>query len=93
MQSQDGGRRVESDVSYQYLSYFLEDDGLLEKIHDSYGSGEMSAAELKDLAISELWKFMQIFQERRERITEEEVSIFMDGTRSLRLAERYKWKT
>ena len=78
-------------MSYQYLSYFLEDDVSLKNIHDAYESGQISSKELKDIAISELWKFMQKFQERRAKVTEEDIAIFMDGNRSLRLSSRYNW--
>ena len=85
------GGRTNIDVPYQYLSYFLEDDDTLQKIHDSYESGEMLTGEIKEISVTELWKFMQTFQERRQKITDEELSIFMDGTRPLRLAARYNW--
>ena len=79
-------------MPYQYLSYFIEDDEELKKIQRAYESGEMSTDAMKDAAISELWKFIQPFQERRSNITEEEISIFMDGTRPLRLSTQYDWK-
>jgi hypothetical protein len=84
-------KKTTLDVSYQYLSYFLEDDISLKDIHNAYESGQISSKELKDIAISELWKFMQKFQERRAKVTEEEISIFMDGNRALRLSARYNW--
>lgn len=79
-------------MSHQYLSYFLEDDEELMKIQMAYESSEISNTAVKDAAISEIWKFIQTFQERRANITEEEVSIFMDGNRPLRLATQYNWQ-
>ena len=79
------------DVSYQYLSYFLEDDEELKRIHDAYETGQMLTVELKKIAIDEIWRYVSEFQKRRARITDEELRMFMDGTRSLRLGERYNW--
>ena len=79
------------DVSYQYLSYFLEDDEELKRIHDAYETGQMLTGELKKIAIDEIWRYVSEFQKRRARITDEELRMFMDGTRSLRLGERYNW--
>jgi tryptophanyl-tRNA synthetase len=85
------GGRTDVDVSYQYLSYFLEDDEELKKIHDAYESGEMLTGELKKTAIKELWKYVEGFQKRRAQVTEEVLRDFMDGSRKLHLGERYKW--
>jgi tryptophanyl-tRNA synthetase len=85
------GGRTEVDVSYQYLSYFLEDDGELKKIHDAYEKGEMLTGELKKIVIAELWEYVRGFQERRAKVTDEVLREFMDGKRPLRLAERYRW--
>lgn len=79
------------DVSYQYLSYFLRDDDELERIHDAYEAGEMLTGELKKIAINEIWGYVNKFQERRSKITDEELKMFMDGTRSLQLSPRYNW--
>jgi tryptophanyl-tRNA synthetase len=85
------GGRTAVDVSYQYLSYFLQDDDELKRIHDAYEAGEMLTGELKKIAINEIWGYVSKFQERRSNITDEEVKMFMDGTRSLRLSARYNW--
>ena len=79
------------DVSYQYLSYFLRDDDELERIHDAYEAGEMLTGELKKITINEIWGYVSKFQERRSKITDEELKMFMDGTRSLQLSPRYNW--
>ena len=79
------------DVSYQYLSYFLDDDDELKRIHDAYEAGEMLTGELKKITINEIWRYVSKFQERRSKITDEELKMFMDGTRALRLASRYNW--
>lgn len=79
------------DVSYRYLEYFLDGDEELKRIHDAYESGELLTGELKKITISEIWKYVSKFQERRAKISDEELRMFMDGTRSLRLGPRYNW--
>jgi len=85
------GGRTQVDVAYQYLSYFLDDDEELKKIHDAYESGEMLTGELKKIAIKEIWGYISRFQERRAKISDEELRVFMDGSRPLRLGARYNW--
>jgi hypothetical protein len=86
------GGRTEIDVAYQYLSYFLDDDVELQRIYDEYESGRMLTAELKKIAIQEIWKYISKFQARRASITEMELHTFMDGSRALRLNPRYNWE-
>ena len=85
------GGRTDVDVSYQYLSYFLEDDEELKKIHDAYESGEMLTGELKKIVIKELWTYVEGFQKRRAQVTDDVLKDFMDGSRNLQLGARYKW--
>ena len=65
------------DVSYQYLTFFLEDDEELEKIRVAYRKGEMLTGELKALCIEELQKYVKGFQERRAKVDEAVVDEFM----------------
>jgi tryptophanyl-tRNA synthetase len=85
------GGRTAVDVSYQYLSYFLEDDAELRRIHDAYESGEMLTGELKKIVINELWAYVSKFQQRRAKVTDKVLRVFMDGSRSLRLGSLYNW--
>jgi tryptophanyl-tRNA synthetase len=85
------GGRTAVDVSYQYLTYFLDDDDELQRIHDAYEAGEMLTGELKKIAIKEIWGYISKFQERRAKISDEELRIFMDRSRPLRLGARYNW--
>ena len=71
------GGNPDVDVSYQYLSFFLEDDSELEKIRISYRKGEMLTGELKQRCIKELQDFVKGFQERKAKITAEIVQEFM----------------
>ena len=66
------------DVSYQYLRFFLEDDEELEKIRVAYETGEMLTGELKAICIKELQKYVSAFQERRAKVEDETVKLFME---------------
>jgi tryptophanyl-tRNA synthetase len=85
------GGRTAVDVAYQYLSYFLEDDEELQRIEKAYEEGEMLTGELKKITINELWGYVSKFQQRRAKVTDEMLNIFMNGTRPLRLGMRYNW--
>lgn len=58
----------EIDVSYQMLSFMLEeDDEKLKKIYDDYKSGNLLSGELKQILIEKLNKFLKEHQEKREK--------------------------
>lgn len=71
------GGNPDIDVSYVYLSYFLEDDAELEEIERNYRKGTLSTGDLKKRCIEELQKFVTAFQERRAKVTEEIMREFM----------------
>ncbi|KAI9021535.1 hypothetical protein CLU79DRAFT_703180 [Phycomyces nitens] len=77
------GGNPDVDVSYQYLSFFLEDDVELKRIHDSYKSGEMMTGELKKTCIELLQGFVGDFQKRKSAVTDETVAYFMDKNRKI----------
>ncbi|CEP11560.1 hypothetical protein [Parasitella parasitica] len=77
------GGNPDVDVAYQYLSFFLEDDEELQKIHDLYRSGELLTGDLKKKCIELLQKFVGDFQDRRKKLTDEIVAEFMDATRKI----------
>lgn len=82
------GGDTTKDVSYQYLTFFLEDDEELEKIRVEYSTGKMLTGEIKQKCAEELQKYVLGFQERRAKVTDEIVAEFMK-TRPLSL----KWNT
>ena len=47
MESWDAGGNVDVDVSYKYLTFFLEDDERLEQIKQDYTSGKLLTGYLK----------------------------------------------
>ncbi|KKY21582.1 putative tryptophanyl-trna synthetase [Phaeomoniella chlamydospora] len=76
LQRQLGGRTKE-DVSFQYLTFFMEDDEKLEEIRQDYESGKMLTGELKKICIEYLQEYVRGFQERRSKVTEETRVEFM----------------
>uniref|UniRef100_A0A7S2P106 tryptophan--tRNA ligase n=1 Tax=Leptocylindrus danicus TaxID=163516 RepID=A0A7S2P106_9STRA len=74
------GANLETDVSYQWLTFFLEDDELLKSIGDDYstGSGEFWATgKVKAKLISELNVLVEGHQARRALVTDDVVKEFM----------------
>jgi tryptophanyl-tRNA synthetase len=71
------GGDPDKDVSFQYLTFFLEDDEELERIKVAYRKGEMLTGELKARCIAELQNYVRGFQERRSKVSEEIVDGFM----------------
>ena len=73
-----GGANLDIDVPYQYLRFFFEDDEKLEEIKNKYASGEMHLDEVKEILVNCLTEFLAEFQERRSKITDEDVRKFLE---------------
>ncbi|TDZ20176.1 Tryptophan--tRNA ligase [Colletotrichum orbiculare MAFF 240422] len=71
------GADPDVDVSYQYLRFFLEDDEELAKIREEYRTGKMLTGEIKKRCADELAAYCTAFQERRAKVTEDTVDLFM----------------
>jgi tryptophanyl-tRNA synthetase len=74
------GANLETDVSYQWLRFFLDDDELLERIGKEYGSGTgeyWATGVVKNKLIDVLKKLIADHQERRNKVTNEEVYEWM----------------
>ncbi|XP_062575355.1 tryptophan--tRNA ligase, cytoplasmic-like [Saccostrea cucullata] len=71
------GGNCEVDVSYQYLTFFMEDDQRLEEIRMAYTSGELMTGSLKKELIDILQKMVGEHRQRREAVTDEVVRQFM----------------
>lgn len=74
------GANLDLDVSYQWLRFFLEDDEELEKIGRDYGSGSgeyWSTAVVKRRLIEVLKDLVAQHEERRAKVTDEEVRKWM----------------
>uniref|UniRef100_A0A3P8TMY8 Tryptophan--tRNA ligase, cytoplasmic n=1 Tax=Amphiprion percula TaxID=161767 RepID=A0A3P8TMY8_AMPPE len=71
------GGNADVDVSFMYLTFFLEDDEQLEKIKQDYTSGALLTGELKKILIETLQPMIAQHQERRKQVTDEMVQQFM----------------
>ncbi|MBN2142290.1 tryptophan--tRNA ligase [Candidatus Woesearchaeota archaeon] len=60
------GGNPDVDVSYQWLTFFEEDDDRLKQIHDDYKSGKLLSGELKAILIEKLNNFLAEHQKKRE---------------------------
>ncbi len=60
------GGNPDIDVSYQWLSFFEEDDKKLEKIYNDYKSGKLLSGELKQILIDKATDFLKEHQKKRE---------------------------
>ena len=70
------GGNPDIDISFQYLTFLMDDDDRLEQIRQDYKSGKMLTGELKAVAIEIVQKVVFEFQERRKTITDEMVKDF-----------------
>lgn len=71
------GGNCDVDVSFMYLTFFLEDDDRLEQIRKDYSSGAMLTGELKKVLIEVLQPLIAEHQARRKEVTDEVVKEFM----------------
>ncbi|KAI6089571.1 tryptophanyl-tRNA synthetase [Hypoxylon rubiginosum] len=76
-EQREKGGNPEVDVSYQYLEFMMEDDAELAKIGQDYREGKLLTGELKAICIKHLQEYVGKFQERRAKVTEETVDLFM----------------
>jgi len=53
-------------VSYQWLTFFEEDDAKLAKIYSDYKSGRMLSGEIKAILIEKVNSFLEVHQKKRE---------------------------
>ncbi|XP_074654756.1 tryptophan--tRNA ligase, cytoplasmic-like [Tubulanus polymorphus] len=71
------GGNCDVDISYQWLTFFLEDDDRLEQIRKDYTSGELLTGFLKKELIELLQKIVGEHRDRRAKITDDVVKQFM----------------
>ncbi|XP_048737171.1 tryptophan--tRNA ligase, cytoplasmic-like [Ostrea edulis] len=71
------GGNCDVDVSYQYLTFFMEDDERLEEIRKTYTSGELLTGFLKKELIEILQKLVGEHRQKRATITDDVVRQFM----------------
>ncbi|XP_028677102.1 tryptophan--tRNA ligase, cytoplasmic-like [Erpetoichthys calabaricus] len=71
------GGNTDVDVSFMYLTFFLEDDEKLEQIRKDYSSGALLTGELKKYLIDILQPLIAAHQERRKQVTDDVIKQFM----------------
>jgi tryptophanyl-tRNA synthetase len=81
------GGNPDVDVAYQYLSFFVESDEEMQRIHDDYRSGKLLTGELKAMCIKELQVFIADFQEKRKAVTDDIVAHFGNPNRTFTWGE------
>ena len=72
------GANLDVDVSYEWLTYFCEDDDKIAQIAKDYSSGAMLTGEVKKELINVLQTMVASHQERRNNVTIEDVKQFME---------------
>ncbi|KAF2007643.1 tryptophanyl-tRNA synthetase [Amniculicola lignicola CBS 123094] len=65
------------DVPYQYICYFDDDDERLEKFAVDYRKGEMLTGDMKKECIALVTHYVKDFQEKRAKVTDEILEVFM----------------
>ncbi|KAF9648695.1 tryptophanyl-tRNA synthetase [Thelephora ganbajun] len=77
------GGNPDVDVSYQYLTFMLDDDEELAKLYNDYKAGTLLTGQLKARCTQVLQELVKGFQERRSKVTDAEVTTFMDASRKI----------
>ncbi|KAF2403169.1 tryptophanyl-tRNA synthetase [Trichodelitschia bisporula] len=71
------GGNPDVDVSYQYLTYFEEDDEKLADMYAKYKSGELLTGELKKECIRVMQEYVTAFQASRAKVSDEILADYM----------------
>lgn len=71
------GANCDVDVSFQYLTFFLEDDDQLEQIRRDYSSGKLQTGAVKKILIEVLSTIILRHQRARAQVTDEMVKTFL----------------
>lgn len=75
------GGNCDTDIAFQYLKYFLDDDDKLEQIRESYSSGQLLTGQLKKQTIEVVQKLVADHQRRRAEANDDVVRKFMTAER------------
>lgn len=69
----------EKDTSFQYLRFFLKDEEEMLSLEQTYRNGTLTSKEMKDRCIKEIQTFVEDFQLKRSKITQEMIDRFMSS--------------
>lgn len=72
------GADLSVDMSYQYLTFFEEDDKVLNEIREKYSSGKMLTGEIKNILSAKIISVLENHQENRKLVTDQLIEQFMD---------------
>ena len=75
------GSNLNTDVPYQYLLYYLDDDTQLSEIAHKYRSGLMMTNEVKKILTDILVQFVADHQQRRNAVTDEILKLYFSCNR------------
>ena len=89
-EQREKGANLDVDMSYQYLRFFMEDDDQLADIAEKYRTGKMLTGEIKNILIDVLSKYLTEFQERRKKVTDEDVKKFMEVRKINAVPQRFE---
>lgn len=70
------GGNVDVDVPIQWLSFFFEDDEVLETLKKDYSLGRVMTGDVKKLLITTLWDIVKSHQEARRKVTDADVLMY-----------------
>ncbi|MFC1750822.1 tryptophan--tRNA ligase, partial [Pseudomonadota bacterium] len=70
------GGNPEVDISFQWLTFFEEDDKKLTKIYNDYKSGKMLSGELKQIIVDKLNKFL-LEHQKKMKLAKKEIPKFL----------------
>ena len=70
------GGNINTDIAYQYLKYFEEDDKILENIANEYTSGKMTSKEIKNIMINKIINVVNSHKEARGKVTNDILNDF-----------------
>jgi tryptophanyl-tRNA synthetase len=76
VEHRERGGDCDIDISYRYLTFFLDDDEKLEEIRRAYASGEMLSGEIKKCLIDVLQPLVAEHQRKRALVGKEELEKF-----------------
>lgn len=86
------GGDISRDVSYQYLTYFLDDDEKLKEIAENYTSGKMTSGEIKQITADIVWQVISNHQSNKNNLSDENVKEYFNRNRKFDLQGETEYK-
>ena len=71
------GGNLDTDISWKWLNFFMDDDAELARIGEEYSSGRMLSGEIKKCLCDCITPMVLSHQQRRSAVTEAHVDMFM----------------